>query len=116
MPEQAPSVVETVVTPPLPAKQVVVLRDASLPPEPFESWCDWARDGLRKALEGTKQAGGGVVEYHIGSRGLRREGLKSQVDNVAYWNQLVKYYCGEAGLPGSVTGADTACRIIPRDV
>ncbi len=100
---------------------VVVPRDVvepqpGDPPPPFKTWCDWARDGLAKALEGSKQASGGVTEYHIGSRGLRREGLKSQVDNVNYWNQLVKFYCGDLGLPGSVTGADTACRIIPRDV
>src|SRR5215471_2146418 len=94
----------------------VVPRAAGDPPAPFTSWCDWARDGLAKALEGVKQAGGGVTEYHIGTRGLHREGLSAQVNNVAYWNQMVKFYCGDVGLPGSVTGADTACRIIPRDV
>jgi hypothetical protein len=67
-------------------------------------------------MEGMKQAGGGVTEYHIGSRGLRREGSKSQIDNIAYWNSMVVYYCGDAGLPSQLTGRDVACRIIPRDV
>ena len=89
---------------------------AGNPPAPFASWCDWARDGLAKALEGMKAAGGGVTEYHIGSRGLRREGSKSQVDNVAYWNDMVVFYCGDTGLPTTITGRDTACRIVPRDL
>lgn len=89
---------------------------AGTPPAPFASWCDWARDGLAKAMEGMKQAGGGVLEYHVGSRGLKREGAKSQVENIGYWNELVKYYCGDTALPSSLTGRDTACRIIPRDV
>jgi hypothetical protein len=63
-----------------------------------------------------KSAGSGVIEYHIGSRGLRREGSKSQIDNVAYWDSMVKFYCNVDGLPTSITGRDTACRIIPRDV
>ena len=63
-----------------------------------------------------KQAGGGVTEYHIGSRGLKREGLTSQINNVAYWNEMVKFYCGDAGLPSSLTGRDIACRIVPRDL
>jgi hypothetical protein len=67
-------------------------------------------------MEGMKQAGGGVLEYHVGSRGLKREGSKSQLENVAYWDSLVKYYCGEGGLPTSLTGRDTACRIINRDI
>jgi hypothetical protein len=87
------------------------------PPAPFATWCDWARDGLAKALEGMKQAGGGVLKYNVGSRGLEREGSKSQVENIGYWNEMVKFYCGDAGaLPSSLTGRDTACRIIPRDV
>jgi hypothetical protein len=82
--------------------------------QPFT--CPWAKDGLNKAMKGMQDASGGVTEYHIGSRGLRREGSKSQIDNVAYWNEMVKLYCGEDMLPSSVTGRDTARRIIPRDV
>jgi hypothetical protein len=91
-------------------------RQAGDPPAPFTSWCDWARDGLAKAMEGMKQAGGGVTKYNIGSRGLEREGSKSQIDNIGYWNEMVRFYCGEGALPSSLTGRDTACRIIPRDV
>ena len=108
MPQQKPAVTAAEVPPTVPA----TTDDAVL--EPFT--CAWAKDGLLKALEGVKKAGSGVLEYHIGSRGLKREGLKSQITNVAYWNEMVKLYCGEPGLPTSVTGRDTARRIIPRDV
>jgi len=108
---------------PVVSPAVVVVKPADAvdvgagdPPPPFTSWCEWARDGLRQALEGMKQSGGGVTEYHVGSRGLKREGLKSQIDNVAYWNAMVQLYCGVSGLPPSVTGRDTACRIVPRDL
>jgi len=94
----------------------VVPRSDLDPPAPFATWCAWAQDGLRKALDGMKNAGGGVTEYHVGSRGLRREGSKSQIDNVGYWNEMVKQFCGVEMLPSSLTGRDTACRIIPRDV
>jgi hypothetical protein len=107
---------ETIVAPVVIAPVVPSQRDAAQPPPPFASWCDWARDGLAKALQGMKDMGGGVTEYHVGSRGLRREGSKSQIDNVAYWNEMVIFYCGDAGLPSQLTGRDTACRIIPRDV
>jgi hypothetical protein len=86
------------------------------PPNGFTSWCEWAQDGLRRALEGMAQSGGGVLEYHIGSRGLKRSGPADQQKNVDYWNQLVEFYCGVPGLPTSITGRDTACRVIPRDV
>lgn len=92
------------------------VKQAGDPPEPFATWCDWARDGLAKALEGMKQSGGGVTEYHVGSRGLKREGSKSQIDNIGYWAEMVKFYCGEDALPTSLTGRDTARRVIPRDL
>jgi hypothetical protein len=78
--------------------------------------CEWAKAGLASALKGMSQSGGGVLEYHIGSRGLKREGSKSQIDNVGYWNEMVRLYCGEDVLPSSLTGRDAACRIIPRDL
>jgi hypothetical protein len=110
--EETPVVKQAAVVVPIDAVDVGI----GDPPPPFTSWCDWARDGLRQALEGMKQSGGGVTEYHVGSRGLKREGLKSQIDNVAYWNAMVKLYCGVDGLPSAVTGRDTACRIVPRDL
>ena len=96
----------------LPA-QFVMVGD---PPPPFESWCDWARRGLADALDGMRKAGGGVTEYHIGTRGLHRSGPADQIKNVDYWNQMVRLCCGVDGLPSSVTGRDNACRIILRDV
>lgn len=100
------------VEPPPVTPPVVVVT----PPEGFASWCDWARKGLADALEGMRKAGGGVTEYHIGTRGLHRSGPADQIKNVDYWNEMVKLYCGVEGLPTSLTGRDTACRIIPRDV
>lgn len=63
-----------------------------------------------------KDTAGGVTEYHIGSRGLHRGGPTDQLKSVDYWNQMVIFYCGDTGLPSSLTGRDTATRIIPRDV
>jgi hypothetical protein len=98
-------------TPPVTPPPMVVT-----PPAGFATWCDWARKGLADALEGMRKAGGGVTEYHIGTRGLHRSGPADQIKNVDYWNEMVKLYCGVEGLPSSLTGRDTACRIIPRDV
>jgi hypothetical protein len=95
---------------------VIVPHDVGDPPSPFATWCDWAKDGLRKALEAMKQATGGVTEYHIGSRGLHRSGPADQIKNIDYWNEMVRLYCGVEGLPSSLTGRDSAVRIIPRDV
>lgn len=117
MPESV--VVPAIVAPkllPLACPLTPAAREAGDPPPPFATWCDWARDGLAKALEGQKQAGGGVLEYHIGSRGLKRESSAAQLNTIAYWNELVQLYCGTAGLPTSVTGRDTAMRVILRDV
>ena len=98
------------------AVDVVTADPSTPPPTGFDTWCAWAQDGLAKALDGMKKAGGGVTEYHVGSRGLRREGSKSQIDNVGYWNEMVRFFCGVDMLPTSVTGRDTARRIILRDV
>jgi hypothetical protein len=95
---------------------VVQPRNGSTPPAPFVTWCDWARDGLAKALEAMKKTGEGVTEYHVGTRGLHRGGPADQLKNVDYWNQMVVFYCGDTGLPSSLTGRDTAMRIIPRDL
>jgi hypothetical protein len=86
------------------------------PPPPFVTWCDWAKAGLADALEGMRKSGGGVTEYHIGSRGLHRSGPADQIKNIDYWNEMVRFFCGVDGLPTSITGRDAACRIIPRDV
>jgi len=78
--------------------------------------CPWAQDGLRRALEGLNAGGSGVSEYHIGSRGLHYRSTADQAKTVDYWMRMVEYYCGAAALPPSLTGRDTACRVIPRDV
>ena len=63
-----------------------------------------------------KKSGEGVIEYHVGSRGLKREGSKSQIDNVAYWDRMARFLCpAYAGLPSQLTGRDVAVRIIERD-
>lgn len=61
-------------------------------------------------------ASAGVSEYHIGTRGLHYHDPSKQIGTVGWWNEMVKLYCGIDALPNSVTGRDTACRIIPRDV
>jgi hypothetical protein len=86
------------------------------PPAGFATWCDWAKAGLGNALDGMNKAGSGVTEYHVGSRGLHRSGPADQIKNVDYWNQMCLLCCGQVFLPTSLTGRDTACRIIPRDV
>lgn len=79
--------------------------------------CPWARDGLRRALEGVGTASAGVSEYHIGSRGLHYVDPAKQIGMVGWWNEMVKLFCGiDNALPDSVTGRDTAFRVIPRDV
>lgn len=108
------------ITQPIPQKVFLVTapknpRDVT-PPPPFTSWCDWARAGLANALDGMRKAGDGVTEYHIGSRGLHRSGPSDQIKNIDYWNEMVAFYCGEPALPTSLTGRNTACRIILRDV
>jgi hypothetical protein len=78
--------------------------------------CDWAKDGLAKALDGMVGTTSGVRGYGIGSRHVQFRDAAQQAMVIDYWNQLVKLFCGVDGLPTSVTGRDTACRIIMRDV
>lgn len=87
----------------------------TVPPEPFT--CDWAKDGLLRAINGAGNASAGVQEYHIGSRGLKYVDPAKQVGTIGWWNEMVKLFCGPTeGLPAAVTGRDTAFRVIPRDV
>lgn len=96
---------------------VVVIEPAPVPPEgsPAEL-CQWARNGLRNAMEGMGRAGGGIKSYHIGTRGLEYAEPGKQVDIVAWWQRQVEYYCGIPAPPSSVTGQDTAFRVVMRDV
>ena len=78
--------------------------------------CPWAQDGLRRALDGMNAASSGVEGYGVGSRHVRYKSAAEQATAVDYWMQLVEYYCGVDALPTSLTGRDTARRVIPRDV
>jgi hypothetical protein len=82
--------------------------------EPFT--CEWAKDGLRKALEALGPSSTGVDSYTIGSRSLTYTSASEQTKVIDYWMRMVEYWCGAEPLPSSITGRDTACRIIPRDV
>jgi hypothetical protein len=82
--------------------------------EPFT--CPWAQAGLLNALEGMNATSSGVKGYRIGSRSVDYMTPGDQVGSVAYWNEMVKLYCGTDGLPSSVTGRDTAMRVVPRDL
>jgi hypothetical protein len=81
------------------------------PPEPFT--CEWAKQGLAKALEGWTASTGGVEGYGIGSRWVRYKTASDQQSAVEQWTRLVNQYCGTAIL---LPGVNSACRIIPRDV
>jgi hypothetical protein len=117
-PGHAPVTPKTITTEtPPPVPPTVVGLDWSLPPpDPFTSWCEWATDGWRRAMDGLKAASSGVTEYHVGSRGLHRVSVADQQAIVDQWAKQMEYWCGYAPLPTAMTGRDTACRVIPRDV
>ena len=87
------------------------------PPEPLVPFtCPWAQDGLRRAMEGFQSASSGVSGYRIGTRAVTYHTIAEAQKSVDYWNEMVKMYCGIDFLPESVTGRDTAFRVILRDV
>lgn len=99
-----------------PVQTVVVAEEVDPPVELVPFTCPWAMDGLRRALEGMGSASAGVSEYHIGTRGLKYVDPAKQIGMVGWWNEMMKQFCGVEGLPNAITGRDTACRVIPRDV
>lgn len=84
------------------------------PLEPFT--CEWAKDGLNRAVKGMGKASAGVSEYHIGSRGLTYQEAGKQLKSVDWWAKMVETFCGEQPLPPAATGREQACRVILRDV
>ena len=108
-----PTVPPIIVTTPVPAPQgdevvaVIVL-------EPFT--CEWAQDGLKKALDGLVAIGSGVEGYGIGTRWVRYRTAAEQMNSIDYWTKMVELYCGIPAPPSSVTGRDTAFRVVLRDV
>ena len=100
------------------AEEFLLVRPTSdlIPPEPYASWCEWAQDGLRNALNGMKTTSSGVLGYGIGSRHARFGSPAEQQKHIDWWNQMVLEFCGYVALPQSVTGRDTAVRIVPRDL
>ena len=100
-----------------PVQTVVVAEEVDPPVELVPFTCPWAQDGLRRALDGMGSASAGVSEYHIGTRGLKYVDPSKQIGTVGWWNEMVKYYCGDIlAVPDSIAGRDTAFRVIPRDV
>jgi len=106
-----PDVIES----PLPHEIKIKIPKGGVPP-PFETMCDWAQDGLMKALDGMKAVSGGVVGYGVGSRHVRFRDAADAQKGVDYWAKLVEFYCGVDALPTAITGRDTAFRVIERDV
>lgn len=115
---------EQTVTAPAPT-EIQVVRPAvtdtpppsnTSPPPPFASWCDWARNGYFNALAALNAVGTGVKAYHIGSRGVEYLTATNVWAIVDQWRKLYEYYCGADALPPSITGRDTAMRVVPRDV
>jgi hypothetical protein len=79
--------------------------------------CPWAQDNLRKAMEGMIGDSSGVLSYGVGSRHLRYKDAASQQGPIAYWDKMCQLYCPDyIPLPNSLTGVDTAFRVIERDV
>lgn len=101
----------------LPPDEVKVLIQPKSLPAGFDSWCDWAWDGYRKALEGMIGSSSGVSGYGIGTRWVRYKDAAEQTSVIGWWNKMVEQMCGIAPpLPPWLTGTDTAFRAIPRDV
>jgi hypothetical protein len=98
------------------AAQLPVLPEP-IPPEgtPQAELCQWARDGLKNAMSGMSRAGGGIKRYQIGTRSLEYAKPGEQLDVIAWWQRQVEFYCGIPA-PATLSGQDSACRIIPRDV
>jgi hypothetical protein len=96
----------------VPAPRVVDSNGVEL--VPFT--CPWAQAGLANALDGMNATSSGVKGYRIGSRSVDYMTPGDQVNSVAYWNEMVKLYCGTDGLPSAVTGRDTAMRVVLRDI
>lgn len=94
----------------------ILIKPKSLPPG-FDSWCDWAWDGYRRALEGMIGSSTGVSGYGIGTRWVRYKDAAEQVSVIGWWNKAIAEFCGIAPpLPPWMTGQDTAFRGVPRDV
>lgn len=84
------------------------------PPAGQVNLCEWAREGLKNAMEGMSRAGTGIKAYHIGTRGLEYAKPGEQLDVIAWWQRQVETYCG---IPApALAGEDSACRIVMRDV
>jgi hypothetical protein len=100
---------------PSPAHEVtkIILPKGGIPP-PYTSWCEWAQANLAKAQEGMVGASSGVEGYGIGSRWVRYAKAGDQNKLVEYWSRMVMELCGEVAVP--MIGADSAVRVIPRDV
>jgi hypothetical protein len=86
------------------------------PPAPFTSWCEYAQDGYRNALEGLKAVSSGVKGYKIGTRSTEYQTAGEQGKIVDQWRQAVEYYCDIAPLPLGLSGRECAMRAIPRDI
>lgn len=96
------------------ASNVATANESLEPLEPFT--CEWAKDGLNRAVKGMGRASTGVSEYHIGTRGLHYHEAGKQLKTVDWWSRMVALFCGSTPLPPEVTGADTVRRVVMRDV
>jgi hypothetical protein len=93
---------------------IVTTLPAGAPPAPYATWCDWAWDQYRHALEGFGSAAGGVEGYGIGTRWVRYRSPADQAKAVDVLRRQVELYCNIL-LPAPV-GQECAIRIVPRDV
>lgn len=86
------------------------------PPPPFKTWCEWANDGYRNALDGLRAVSSGVSGYKVGSRHTNYRSVSDQQAIVDEWRKQVEFYCGVPPLPAGITGRDTAFRVVSRDL
>jgi len=91
-------------------------KDTVPPTDLVPFTCPWAQDGLRRAMEGLGDTSSGILAYGVGSRHVRFKTATEQATAVDYWMKMVEYYCGVDALPSSLTGRNSAARVIPRDV
>jgi hypothetical protein len=90
--------------------------DGTIEAELVPFTCPWAQNGLAKAMDGMVAVGSGTEGYGIGTRWVRYRTAAEHLATVDYWQKMVELYCGTPPLPTSVTGRDTASRVILRDV
>ncbi len=100
----------------------VVIATEQPPPTPVDpatlvpETCEWALWNYRNALDGLRAVSSGVRKYKIGTRETEYYTVAEQGKVVDYWRKQVELWCGVDAIPSAISGRDSACRIVPRDL